>query len=119
MGKYTQLFIDESREYLRTIANSLPRESGGEAGDLKDSCRLAHSIKGMALFEEQSAVAGLAYALEKGLASVADSADFSLVGHIREGVRLLQGMIEEIAASGNVRFDPIDIVEAIAAELGE
>ena len=58
MNKYTRLFIDETRQYLEIIVQSL----GGDllSGDaLADSRRLAHSIKGMALFEDQAAIAEL------------------------------------------------------------
>ena len=73
MGKYTRLFISESRKYLEAMSGTvigLARESH-EAAAVRESSRHAHSIKGMALFEEQQAVADLAFALETGFARAA------------------------------------------------
>jgi chemotaxis protein histidine kinase CheA len=119
MNKYTRLFIDETRSYLDTIVNALPATPGEERGDLADACRLAHSIKGMALFEEQSAVAGLAYALEQGIEAL-DSADGEerLLSHLSGGIDLLRAMIEEVEGKGFPRKDPTSVVEAIVGEIG-
>ena len=119
MGKYTQLFIDQTRLYVKTIMESLPLDPGREKGDLKDCSRLAHSIKGMALFEEQSAIAGLAYALEQGievLNSVAEEEE--LLSLLAGGIDLLQRMIDEVERQGFAKGDPTSIVEAIVREIG-
>ena len=118
MNKYTRLFIDETRAYLDTIFTALPTAPGERGGDLAEARRLAHSIKGMALFEEQSAVAGLAYALEQGIEAL-DSADGegSLLSLLAGGIDLLRLMIEEVEEQGCPRTDPTPMVEAIVGEI--
>jgi chemotaxis protein histidine kinase CheA len=119
MNKYTRLFIDETRSYLDTIVQTLPAAPGEGGGDLAEARRLAHSIKGMALFEEQSAVAGLAYALEQGIGAL-DSAggDERLLSLLAGGVDLLRLMIGEVEGQGFPREDPTLVVEAIVGEIG-
>lgn len=118
MNKYTRLFIDETRSYLDTIVLALPAAPGEKGGDLADACRLAHSIKGMALFEEQSAVAGLAYALEQGIEALDSSeGEEKLLSLLAGGVDLLRLMIEEVEGQGFPREDPTSMVEAIVEEI--
>jgi hypothetical protein len=73
----------------------------------------------MALFEEQSAVAGLAYALEQGIEAL-DSADREerLLSLLAGGVDLLRLMIKEVERQGFPREDPTVMVEAIVGEIG-
>ena len=114
VNKYTRLFIDETRQYLEVIVRSL--EVDGAAGDgLADSSRLAHSIKGMALFEEQASIADMAYALERGLAHVAEvaSAADALRGHLVQGAAALRTMIDEVDLRGVPGVDSVDLVEKI------
>jgi chemotaxis protein histidine kinase CheA len=119
VSKYTRLFIEETRSYLDTIVRALPAAPGQKRGNLTEACRLAHSIKGMALFEEQSAVAGLAYALEQGMEAL-DSAggEGDLLFHLAGGVDLLRLMIDEVERQGFPKGDPTSIVEAIVREIG-
>ena len=96
MNKYTRLFIDETRSYLDTIVQALPTAPGEGGGDLGEARRLAHSIKGMALFEEQSAVAGLAYALGAlviGSALLAAGVHFTRSPRVADARRLLRATI--------------------------
>jgi chemotaxis protein histidine kinase CheA len=118
MNKYTRLFIEETRVYLDTIVRALPAVPGEKGGDLAEACRLAHSIKGMALFEEQSAVAGLAYALEQGIEALeGDGGKGGLLTPIAEGVDLLRLMIDEVERQGFPKEDPMSLVEAIVREI--
>ena len=119
MNKYTRLFIDETRSYLDTIVRALPAAPGEKRGDLADACRLAHSIKGMALFEEQSAVAGLAYALEQGIEALDGAGGGErLLSLLARGAELLRLMIGEVEGQGFPREDPTMVVEAIVGEIG-
>jgi chemotaxis protein histidine kinase CheA len=119
VNKYTRLFIEETRAYLDTIVRALPDAPGQKKGDLAEACRLAHSIKGMALFEEQSAVAGLAYALEQGIEALDSAgAEGELLFHLAGGVDLLRLMIDEVERQGFSKEDPTSMVEAIVRGIG-
>lgn len=114
MNKYTRLFIDETRQYLEVIVRSL--EVDGSAGDdLADSSRLAHSIKGMALFENQASIADLAYALERGLAHVAEdgSEADALRERLAEGAAALRTMIDEVDLRGGPGDEGVALAEKI------
>ena len=103
MNKYTRLFIDESREYIGSIRRDLIRRRSGEQvpAELADGSRLAHSIKGMALFEEQDMIASLAFLLEEGLASLAaGEGSEGVVERMLRGTELLLAMVEDVDAHG-------------------
>ena len=116
VGKYTQLFIDETRRHLGTLGELLDSLSGGKAGEdlFFEGRRHAHSIKGMALFEEQQVVADLAYAMEKGFERAAGGGmDEKRETALREGVVLLTTMIGEVERDGNAVSDPSTLIAAI------
>lgn len=120
MNKYTRLFIDESREYLPAIATIVSRlRDGSSAGeDLKEGQRLAHSIKGMALYEEQPAIASLSWAMERGFERLqAGAHPDGLVPSIERGVPLLIVLVDEVEDSGSTSTDPGEVVAAIEAAL--
>ncbi len=120
MGKYTRLFIDETRGYLGVLNGALESALAGsvEGAALSESCRLAHSIKGMALFEEQAAVADLAHALEKAFGHGASRGlDAGLLEEVRKGLRLLAVLVDEIESGGAGRSDPQDLVREIERHL--
>jgi chemotaxis protein histidine kinase CheA len=116
VGKYTELFISETRKHLEALGGalySLP-EGSALAVALEEMGRMAHSIKGMALFEEQESIANLALALEKTcLGGGALPAQIPL-HHFREGVELLGKMIDEVARDGVCRSDPAWLVAELA-----
>lgn len=114
--KYTRLFIDETRNFLESIFSSLltVRDRGADIAGLADSIRMAHSIRGMAIFEEQGTIASLAYALEQGLARLAGEKEGSvLLDKLLQGVDLLRVMIDEVHSDGCTGQDPDELVEAI------
>ena len=117
MSKYPRLFIDESRQYLDSLDQSL-RDAGTDGARsslLAESSRLAHSIKGMALFEEQPFVADLAYALERGFARSAEEGggEEALFEHLGRGERELTRMIDDIDSTGAPQREAADVVGAI------
>lgn len=120
MGKYTPLFIDESRRHLQVIEASLRTAGEGREGGahFAEGCRLAHLIKGMALFEEQKGVADLASALEEGFDRAAEGAEEALVERLRRGVELLGVLIDEVESDGTSRSDPGPLVAEIVVRTG-
>jgi chemotaxis protein histidine kinase CheA len=120
MNKYTRLFIDESRVYVPGIAAILGRLRAGypEEFDIREGQRLSHSMKGMALFEQQTCIAALTEAMERGFERLSgDGADGALVAGLEAAVPVLARMIDEVEGSGATRADPDGIVAAIEAAL--
>lgn len=116
VGKYTQLFIDETRRHLGSLGEILDSLSGGATGEdlFYEGRRHAHSVKGMALFEEQQVVADLASAMEKSFERAAGNGlDENLEKALREGVALLETMIGEVELDGNAVSDPATVIAAI------
>lgn len=120
MKKYTQLFVEESRSYLDAISEELGRRRRGCAtpAGLANGSRLAHSIKGMALFEEQGGIASLAFALEQGLGRLAlDGMGAGILDPLEEGVNLLRVMVDEVERQGSAVTDSSSVVRAIVEQL--
>lgn len=120
MNKYTRLFIDESRVYIPAIAAILRRLSAGcpEELDVREGRRLAHSIKGMALYEEQPGIAALSWAMERGFDKISDGpAGGVLVVALEAAVPVLARMIDEIEAHGTPQADSGDSLAALEATL--
>ena len=120
MNKYTRLFIDESRIYIPGIEAILLRLRAGcpEELDLREGQRLSHSIKGMALFEEQPGIAALTWAMERGFERLREEgADGVLAGWLGDAVPLLARMIDEVEERGVTGADPAAAVAAIESAL--
>lgn len=120
MNKYTRLFIDESRLYVPGIAAILVRlrEGRPEELDAREAQRLSHSIKGMALYEEQRAIAALTAAMERAFERLgADGGDGALLAPLDEAVPLLARMIDEVEEHGRTLADPAAHVLAIEGAL--
>jgi chemotaxis protein histidine kinase CheA len=109
VGKYTSLFIEETRRHLDSLGGILEALSRRPAGEelFFEGRRISHSIKGMALFEEQPAMAELAFAMEKGFERAhGGGAEGALLAGMREGVTLLGDMIGEVEHGGSAASDP-------------
>ena len=120
MNKYTRLFIDESRVYIPGIAAILRRLCAGrpEELDLREGQRLSHSIKGMALYEEQPDIAALTWAMERGFERLSgNGTDGQLVADLGAAVPVLSRMIDEVEQHGAPQAGPGGIVAAIEAAL--
>ncbi|HEY6838745.1 MAG TPA: chemotaxis protein CheA [Geobacteraceae bacterium] len=118
MSQYRDLFISESREYLRTI-NSLIVDLENDAGDREkiDSLfRAAHSIKGMAASMEYRDISELAHKLED-LMSRVRSGDIgfgrSVADLLLEGADLLEAMIADVAAGSGEKHDCTSLIARI------
>jgi chemotaxis protein histidine kinase CheA len=121
VNKYTRLFIDESRVYVPGIASILCRLREGcpEELDLREGQRLAHSIKGMALFEQQSAIAAVAWAMERAFERLSGggAGGSALVTLLEAAVPVLARLIDEVADGGATRTDPPPEATAIESAL--
>jgi hypothetical protein len=120
MSTYTRLFIDESRVYLPGLAAILQRLRAGrpEEDDLREGRRLSHSIKGMALYEEQPAIAELSGAMERGFERLlGDGGRPSLLAALEAAVPLLAAMVEEVEARGAPQEGAEAAVAALEAGL--
>lgn len=118
--KYTRLFIDESRVYIPEIASILARLRDGrpEELDAREGLRLAHSIKGMALFEEQPGIAALSWTMERAFEQLRGRGpDADLVGLLLRALPLMDRMIDEVEAGGVALTDPAAAIAAIEARL--
>lgn len=118
MNKFTRLFIDESRDYIQGLAAILRRLSAGcpEEPDLGEGRRLSHSIKGMALYEQQTEIAALTWAMERGFEKLSTSrAHGSLVVDLASAAVVLARMIDEVEEHGAPRADSGDILAALEA----
>lgn len=120
MNKFTRLFIDESRVYIPDIAAILRRLSAGcpAERDLSEGRRLSHSIKGMALYEQQTEIAVLTWAMERGFEKLSASrAHGTLVVDLADAVAVLARMIDEVEEHGAPRAGEDGIVATLEAAI--
>jgi hypothetical protein len=120
LNKYTRLFIDESRVYIPGIAAIIGRLRARCPGelDVREGQRLSHSMRGMALFEQQPGIAALTGAMERGFESLScDGANDTLCAGLEAAVPVLARMIDEVEGSGATQSDPVGFVAAIDAAL--
>ncbi|MHB8835470.1 MAG: Hpt domain-containing protein [Candidatus Methylomirabilia bacterium] len=120
MNKFTRLFIDESRVYIPGLAAIIGRLSAGcpEELDLREGRRLSHSIKGMALYEEQADIAALTWAMERGFEKLSGTGTHdTLVVDLARAVAVLPRMIDEVEKHGAPQADAGGIVAALEANL--
>jgi chemotaxis protein histidine kinase CheA len=115
---FTRLFIEESRVYIPGLAAIAGRLGAGcpEEFDLREGRRLSHSIKGMALYEQQSEIAVLTRAMERGFELLSDNRTHgTLVVDLASAVAILARMIDEVEEHGVPRADSGGIVAALEA----
>jgi len=107
MGKYRQVFIEESAEHLAEISSALLKLeknlADGEAIDL--IFRMAHSIKGMAASLEYDSITQVSHGLEDRMQEirragrVADSRELAL---LFRGLECIEAMVEVIRSTGEM-----------------
>jgi len=119
LKKYSKLFVSESREYLRTLNDSMVELEGNpENRDLIDQMfRACHTIKGMAGMMNLGPVTETAHALEDVFAAIRER-KLRPSGNAAEGVfrglDALESMVAELEKTGRVTEIP-GIVEALRA----
>src|SRR4030042_5997046 len=119
LKKYSKLFVSESREYLRTLNDSMIELEGNpENRELIDQMfRACHTIKGMAGMMNLGPVTETAHALEDVFAAIRER-KLRPSGNVAEGVfrslDALESMVAEIEKTGQVTEIP-GRVEALRA----
>nr|WP_239026905.1 chemotaxis protein CheA [Geomonas oryzisoli] len=101
MSQYKALFLSESREYLRTIAEQVValEQSPGERSAVDALFRGAHSLKGMAASMEYGDVVVVAHSMEDLMARVRDGAlpfDAGVADLLLEGVDLIDVLLDDV-----------------------
>ena len=101
MSQYKALFLSESREYLRTIAEQVValEQSPGERSAIDALFRGAHSLKGMAASMEYGDVVVVAHSMEDLMARVRDGAvpfEAAVADLLLEGVDLIDALLKDV-----------------------
>ncbi|MBJ6799544.1 chemotaxis protein CheA [Geomonas propionica] len=101
MSQYKALFLSESREYLRSIAEQVValEQSPGERSAVDALFRGAHSLKGMAASMEYGDVVVVAHSMEDLMARVRDGAlpfDPGVADLLLEGVDLIDVLLQDV-----------------------
>ena len=103
MSQYKNLFLSESREYLRAIAEQVValEQSPAEKGAIDSLFRAAHSLKGMAASMEYGEVVLVAHGMEDLMARVREGAlEFGagVADLLLEGVDLIDALLADVEA---------------------
>jgi two-component system, chemotaxis family, sensor kinase CheA len=120
MSQYKDLFVSESREYVRSIG-SLIIDLEKDAGDkekIDTLFRATHSIKGMAASMEFGQIAGLAHKLEDLMAKVRKGTlafDRGVTDLLLEGADCLDLLITDVETGAEASRDTEDLIARIAA----
>ena len=120
MSQYKDLFISETREYLRSIG-SIVVELEKDAGDrekIDTLFRATHSIKGMAASMDFGQIAELAHRLEDLMAKVRNGTlpfDRGVADLLLEGVDFLDLLIVDVEIGTSAGRDTEDLIARIAA----
>lgn len=101
MTKYQELFLDESREHLRSMNSLLlgmEKNASFDVEKMGQLFRAAHSIKGMASTMGFSRTAKLAHHLEDWLSVLRKREELvpQVVEHLLEGLELLENLINDL-----------------------
>ncbi|WP_136523615.1 chemotaxis protein CheA [Geomonas ferrireducens] len=101
MSQYKALFLSESREYLRTIAEQVValEQSPAERSAIDALFRGAHSLKGMAASMEYGDVVVVAHSMEDMMARVRDGAlpfGAGVADLLLEGVDLIDALLKDV-----------------------
>lgn len=89
-------FAVEYRDHVEAIRAILARASAGEAADLRDAFRRAHSLKGAARAVDMPAVEAAAHAMESGFAGLMEEGHVTSAeaGRIASDLDAIQRMVE-------------------------
>lgn len=103
MSQYKSLFLSESREYLRSIAEQVValEQAPAEKGAIDALFRGAHSLKGMAASMEYGDVVVVAHSMEDLMARVRDGAvafEAGIADLLLEGVDLIDALLNDVEA---------------------
>ena len=119
MSQYKNLFLSESREYLRAIAEQVValEQSPVEKGAIDSLFRGAHSLKGMAASMEYGEVVVVAHGMEDLMARVRDGAlsfDAGVADLLLEGVDLIDALLSDVEADRTQSHPTGDYAQRLA-----
>jgi two-component system chemotaxis sensor kinase CheA len=112
-------FDAEHREHLRAIRAALDAAERGEAADLRDMFRRAHSLKGAARAVDLPVVEEVAHRLEAVLAQVMEGAlplPGAVAAAVQTGLDWIEGHVAALSASA-APLEPAEALRALAAVL--
>lgn len=118
MSQYRELFISESKEYLRSAGELvvLLEKDTGDREKIDSLFRFAHSIKGMASSMGFGAIAELAHKIEDLMDKVRKGTipfDAGVADLLLEGTDLLDAMIRDVENNGTGSLDISELVTKI------
>jgi two-component system, chemotaxis family, sensor kinase CheA len=107
MSQYKSLFLNEAREYLKTISETvvLLEQSSGDRAAIDSLFRGAHSLKGMAASMEYGDIVEVAHSME------------DLMNRVREGTLLFDAGIADLLLEGTDLIDGLlnDVDQEVAS----
>ncbi|MBC9210098.1 Hpt domain-containing protein, partial [Roseomonas aerophila] len=112
-------FDAEHREHLRVIRAALDTAERGEAADLRDMFRRAHSLKGAARAVDLPVVEDVAHRLEAVLAQVMEGAlplPGAVAAAVQTGLDWIEGHVAALSANATPP-EPAEALRALAAVL--
>ncbi|MFZ5640584.1 MAG: chemotaxis protein CheW [Bacillota bacterium] len=120
MSKYLEMFLEESREHLQRLNESLLELETGEeaAGILDDIFRSAHTLKGMSATMGFAQVAELTHQMENVLHALRRGemqVNSGVIDLLFKCVDTLDGMVNDIAAGGDGSIPVDDLVAELKA----
>ncbi len=118
MSQYKSLFLSESREYLKTIADQVValEQSPADRSAVDALFRGAHSLKGMAASMEYGDVVVVAHSMEDLMARVREGAlsfEAGVADLLLEGVDLIDAMLSDVEADRECTRPPGDFAERL------
>ncbi|HJV35061.1 chemotaxis protein CheA [Geomonas sp.] len=103
MSQYKNLFLSESREYLKSIGQTVValEQAPGDRAAIDALFRAAHSMKGMAASMDYREVVTVAHAMEDLMIRVRDQGlrfDAGVADLLLEGADLIEGLLSDVEA---------------------
>ncbi|RLF58848.1 MAG: chemotaxis protein CheA [Thermoplasmata archaeon] len=124
MSEYKDMFIEESREHLQTLNQTLVdfEENPKNKDAMNQIFRAAHTLKGMAAAMNYDEIQKLAHKTEDTLDLIRNNkleVDTDLVSLIFNCFDGLETMVEEIADADATSFDITELVQNLEVFLGQ
>lgn len=114
--QYLSVFIDESKEYIQTLNDSLLRleKDYQDSEAINETFRALHTLKGMAGTMGFETMSKLCHKMEQLLDKIRNKKiklDSTMLDRLFVGVDLLEKMIDSIVKSGTDQLPELDVVE--------
>ncbi len=114
--QYLSVFIDESKEYIQTLNDSLLRleKDYQDSEAINETFRALHTLKGMAGTMGFETMSKLCHKMEQLLDKIRSKKiklDSAMLDRLFVGVDLLEKMIDSIVKSGTDQLPELDVIE--------